>query len=90
MKLVGILLVIIAIMGLLYACGNLVALPLMQDQLREALPEMGTAIDKATAISRDKTYIGIVVCTLVLTFGVVLIRRSVKTKSNKADGTMRQ
>ena len=87
-KIVGMLLVIIAIIGLLYACGNLLALPFMQDQLREALPESGTAIEQATSISRDKTYIGVVVCALMLTFGIVLIRRS--TTKNKTDRTMDQ
>jgi len=74
-KILGILLTMIGGLGLLYACGNLIAVPFMQDQLREALPVTETAVEQATEISRGKTIVGIVCFAAMTTLSVLLVRR---------------
>jgi hypothetical protein len=70
----GWLLMVLAVIGLSLALGNVISLPSIQRQLVEAVPNAEPAVAEAIASSRSKSYYGIGICLVVFLCGAGLTR----------------
>ena len=75
---IGIAVIGVSAIGFVFGIVNLALLPSIEEQLLDVMPEAGTAVTQASAQSRDKSYIGIVICVAAFICGIILTRRGIR------------
>ena len=75
---IGIVLIALSVIGLVFAIVNLALLPSMQEQLLDIMPNANVAVIQAAAQSRDKSYIGVIICVTAFLCGVIVTRQGIR------------
>ena len=72
-RVVGTILVVVGMLGVAFAIGNLASLPSIQHQLLDAVPTADAAIAEAVSQSQSKSYYALAIFGTLLVCGGALI-----------------